>query len=118
MMNHAASLTPYPWHAGPALLEARWGEGAPCPPYLDGALWLVLQWALCLLWWAGVGVHHTVLPHGCYCPGHIPEAISSAGSVGAWAMLRLWKRGFSQVQAWCLALFASAKPVASPATET
>lgn len=41
----------------------------------------------------------------------------SAGSVGAWAMIQLWKKGFSQVQAWCFAMFASAKPVASPAME-
>lgn len=72
---------------------------------------------VCVSWWVGVGVHRTILPPGCSCPGCMVERVSSAGILGAWARIRLWKRGFSQVQTWCFAMFASAKPVASPATE-
>lgn len=111
---------PSPSPAPGALDQLFWELGGVREPHVLPVWMGRCGWCchgVCVSWWAGVRVHCAMLPCGCSCPGCIPEGIALSGSMGAWAMIRLWKRGFSPVRAWCFAEFASAKPVASPATE-
>lgn len=85
------------------------GEGAPSLPVWMGCCgWCCCT--VCVPWWAAVGVPRAVLPRGCCWPSRTPEGMSLAGSVLAQAVARLWRSGFSQEQAWCFTVFASAKP--------
>lgn len=85
------------------------GEGAPSLPVWMGCCgWCCCT--VCVPWWAAVGVPRAVLPRGCCWPSRTPEGMSLAGSALAQAVARLWRSGFSQEQAWCFTVFASAKP--------